>query len=117
MESSLISVGELSSRQGQTTMLQGHVQTVRDLGQIIFLKLRDQSGLVQVIVERPELLEIARTISVETPVRVEGSVVMQPKSNDSFELHASEILILSELAEPLPVEIGKADKMKNLSLT
>ncbi|HEY9760724.1 MAG TPA: aspartate--tRNA(Asn) ligase [Oculatellaceae cyanobacterium] len=117
MEASLISVGELSSRQGQTTMLQGHVQTVRDLGQIIFLMLRDQSGLVQVIVEQPELLETARSVSVETPIRVEGSVVMRPKSSDSYELHASKITVLSELAEPLPVEIGKAEKMKNLSLS
>ena len=117
VETSLIAVGEMPSHRGLTIQLQGHVQAIRDLGQIMFLLIRDQSGVVQIIVEQPELLEIARKLSPETAVRVEGVVVPNPKSADSFELHASRVTALSETAEPLPVEIGKADKMKNLSLS
>ncbi len=117
VQSSLISVGELSSHKGQTINLQGHVQAIRDLGQIMFLLIRDQQGVVQVIVEQPHLLELTRALSAETVVRVEGTVVAKPKSDDSFELHATGVTALSETAEPLPIEIGKADKMKSLSLS
>jgi nondiscriminating aspartyl-tRNA synthetase len=121
-------ISELALHAGKTIEIRGHIQTMRTLGQIAFMVIRDQTGQAQVILEKPELLEIAKTLSNETTVRVKGLVVSQPgKSGKSgisdisnleiFEIQATEITPLSETAEPLPVEIGKPEKMKGLSLS
>jgi nondiscriminating aspartyl-tRNA synthetase len=113
---------ELPQHAGKLIEVQGHIQTMRMLGQIAFILLRDQTGMVQVIVERPELLFIAKTLSNETTVRVKGLVVSQPgkpgkAEKENFEIQATEITPLSETAEPLPIEISKPEKMKALSLS
>jgi nondiscriminating aspartyl-tRNA synthetase len=118
-------IGELALHAGKVIEIRGHIQTMRMLGQIAFILLRDQTGMVQVIVEKPELLVTAKTLSNETTVRVKGLVVSQPgkygkaaaSSDEIFEIQAAEITPLSETAEPLPVEISKPEKMKALSLS
>jgi nondiscriminating aspartyl-tRNA synthetase len=109
-------ISELEIREGQTVLIRGHIQTMRSLGQIAFILLRDQTGLVQIILEKPELLEVAKELSNETAVSVQGLVVRQP-GKSILEIQASQIVPLSEAAEPLPVEISKPDKMKNLALS
>jgi nondiscriminating aspartyl-tRNA synthetase len=115
------SIEELAQHAGKVIEIRGHIQTMRVLGQIAFILLRDQTGVVQVIVESPELLVTAKALSNETVVRVKGLVVSQPgkakKSVEIFEIQATEITPLSETAEPLPVEISKPEKMKALSLS
>ena len=63
---------------GQQVTLNGWVQKRRDLGGMIFIDLRDTSGLVQVVFnadEGKELIEIAETLRAEFVVEVEGNVV------------------------------------------
>ena len=126
-------IEELPLHAGKIIEVRGHIQTMRMLGQIAFILLRDQTGMVQIIVEKPELLVTAKALSNETTVRVKGLVVSQPgkpgkpgkpgepamskSSGEIFEIQATEITPLSETAEPLPVEISKPEKMKALSLS
>jgi nondiscriminating aspartyl-tRNA synthetase len=118
-------IGELALHEGKVVEIRGHIQTMRMLGQIAFIQLRDQTGMVQVIVEKPELLVTTKRLSNETTVRVKGLVVSQPEKQGKataangtvFEIQAAEITPLSETAEPLPVEISKPEKMKALSLS
>jgi nondiscriminating aspartyl-tRNA synthetase len=114
-----IEVRQTSTHQGQTVKINGHVQACRDLGNLVFLMLRDQSGIVQAVVDRPELLATARKLSPETPVCIEGTVVPtpKPKSPQESELHVTALTLLGEPAEALPVEIHKSAKMDNLSLS
>ena len=113
----VVKVSELAKHQGKILQIQGHVQTMRGMGQLTFLLIRDQTGLVQVIVEKPALLETACRLSVETTVRIKGLVVLKPNSESAFELQALAIEQLSETAETLPIEISKPEKMKSLSLS
>ena len=71
--------GELrATHAGRTVTLSGWVHSVRDLGGLIFLAIRDATGLMQVTV-RPEeagdsVLTLARSLRTEAVVRVTGRV-------------------------------------------
>jgi Aspartyl/asparaginyl-tRNA synthetases len=86
MSTSRISIEESCSRPGQRVVLAGHVHALRDLGGICFVNIRDASGIMQGVVEEPEVLEVARALTAETPIRVEGLVVEQPRSSNGCEL-------------------------------
>ncbi|MCM3735510.1 aspartate--tRNA ligase [Bacillus cytotoxicus] len=63
---------------GQTVQLKGWVQKRRDLGGLIFIDLRDRTGIVQVVFSpetSKEALEVAETIRGEYVLHVEGTVV------------------------------------------
>src|SRR5919202_1531176 len=64
---------------GQDVALSGWVQKQRDFGELIFIDLRDRSGIVQVIVDRArgaseEVVAVAKEARSEFVVRVEGTV-------------------------------------------
>ena len=97
---------------GEKVMLQGHIQSMRQLGQLSFLNLRDGSGQVQLLVEGSELMEALKIKEIlpETPVKVWGTVQAQP--NPEVHLTALEILAV---VSPTPVEVGKNAKIEKLS--
>jgi len=106
---------EIPSHQGHSVRVKGYVQAIRDLGNIAFLVIRDAVGTVQAVVEQPEALQLAKTLSQETVVDLEGTVVAQSK-NKEFEISVTRLKILSTPAETLPVEISKTVKVDALAL-
>jgi len=65
------------SKTGKLVQLGGWVDKKRDLGGIIFIELRDVSGIVQVVVDSsksPDLAEIAESVKNEFCLRIEGTV-------------------------------------------
>lgn len=63
---------------GQEVILNGWVQKRRDLGNLIFIDLRDREGIVQLVFSQefgPEALEIADTLRNEFVIEVQGKVV------------------------------------------
>lgn len=110
--------GELRvSRVGRTETLMGWVKSVRDLGGVIFVGLRDRYGVTQ-IVFRPELLspeqmEKTRRIGLEYVIAVRGKVHERPQGarnpempTGEIEILPAELKILNEAATPpfLPSE-------------
>ena len=62
---------------GRATSLSGWVDRRRDLGQLIFLDLRDRYGITQVVVdaqESPEAHAVASAVRSEFVIRVEGAI-------------------------------------------
>ena len=63
---------------GEKVKLKGWVQRRRDLGGLIFIHLRDRTGIIQ-IVFNPEVtneaLEVAEKVRSEYVVEVEGTVI------------------------------------------
>jgi aspartyl-tRNA synthetase len=93
---------------GQTVTLAGWVARRRDHGGVIFVDLRDASGVVQVVFRE----EDAHALRNEFCVKVTGEVNRRPEGNDNPELPtgeievvASELVVLSEAAAlPLPID-------------
>lgn len=100
MSSAPIEMKEIPAHQGRTVKIHGHVHSCRDLGNLIFILLRDQSGIGQAVVERQELLAVARQLTAETPACLVGVVAAAPKPRfpGESELRVSEIILLSEPA-------------------
>jgi len=85
-----------SSNIGETVVVMGWVQKRRDHGGVIFIDLRDRSGLVQVIFN-PDIdndsFEKADSLRSEYVVAVRGKVEARPEGNVNPELVTGEIEI------------------------
>lgn len=98
---------------GKVTVM-GWVQRRRDLGQLIFIALRDRTGIVQAVVDgsaEKELFEKAETIRSEFVVSITGTVALRTAENINenmktghVEIIAEDLRILSE-SETTPFQI------------
>ncbi|NLI68865.1 MAG: aspartate--tRNA ligase [Bacilli bacterium] len=103
---------------GKEVVLKGWVHRRRDLGELIFIDLRDQSGIVQLVFNPDysrEALEIADKLRSEFVIEVHGKVIERDpetvnpnlKTGD-IEVTVSEVNILNR-SKPIPFLIHEAE--------
>lgn len=96
--------GDVGTAQvGESAVLAGWVQRRRDHGGLVFIDLRDRSGLVQVVV-RPEAAEAfatAHDVRSEWVVRVRGSVRARAPELVNPKLATGEVEVVAEKLEVL----------------
>ena len=101
--------GELRAADvGKTVVLMGWVHRRRDHGQLIFIDLRDRSGLVQVVFHKeqaPEAHAKAESLRAEFVAAIEGRVARREKPNPELptgeiEVIATRLLILNTAQTP-----------------
>ena len=98
---------------GEEIKLAGWVDTIRDLGGVLFLDLRDQYGVTQVVVSSDEsALDLAARIPLESTISVTGKVKLRDQETinekietGNVELVAKNIEILGKRTKTLPFEI------------
>ncbi|MBR2213342.1 MAG: aspartate--tRNA ligase [Eubacterium sp.] len=104
---------------GEEVTVMGWVQKRRNLGSLIFIDLRDRSGLVQIVFDENdgEIFEKAGTLRSEFVIAVRGEVrardgaVNEDMETGDIEITAKELRILSESeTPPFPVEEGANTK-------
>src|SRR5436309_15475296 len=102
-----------ASHIGQTVTLTGWVARRRDHGGVIFIDLRDASGVAQVVFREGEMAERAHRLRAEFCVKVTGKVAIRPEGNENPELPtgaievvADVLTVLSESA-PLPFPLDE----------
>ena len=71
---------------GTTVTLAGWVARRRDHGGVIFVDLRDASGVVQVVFREGEMAAAAHALRAEFCVRVTGAVGARPSGNENADL-------------------------------
>jgi len=100
-------VSELKNKTGQQVIVQGFVHTLRVQSKIIFLILRDTSGLMQNIIEisTPEVFEMAKNLSHESVVRITGMVKDAPQAPNGFEIGVTALEVLSHADPELPIPV------------
>lgn len=104
----------------------GWVQNIRDMGGIIFLDLRDKTGILQVVCDfenlDPETFKLVETIRNEYVIGVKG--LIRKRDKDTFnpklptgtiELKAMELEIISK-AKALPFQIDESNIKEELRL-
>ena len=96
---------------GDVITLNGWVQKVRNLGGVIFIDLRDRSGIMQLVV-RPESssYEVASNLKGEYVIKVTGEIVAREKANSNIptgeiEVDVKTIELLNKSLE-LPFEVS-----------
>ncbi|AGM29408.1 aspartate--tRNA(Asp/Asn) ligase [Mycobacteroides abscessus] len=101
------------SNAGQRVTLAGWVARRRDHGGVIFIDLRDASGVAQVVFREDAVLEQAHRLRAEFCVEVTGVVEVRPEGNANdeiatgqIEVNAAELKVLNESA-PLPFQLDE----------
>ena len=102
---------------GQNVLLYGWINKIRKLGGLIFIDLRDTSGIVQVVV-RPErdFFDYAETLTNESVIKVTGTVVLRESPNfkiptGEIEIDCDSLTLLSK-ADPLPIDKKSNDEIR-----
>jgi len=94
---------------GQQVRLNGWVQTNRDHGGVIFLDVRDRSGLVQIVAhpDTPDLHKLAHSMRQQDVIEVAGEVIARSEETineklptGEIEIKASEITVLNRSETP-----------------
>ncbi|MFH0845806.1 MAG: aspartate--tRNA(Asn) ligase [Patescibacteria group bacterium] len=107
-----INIKELKEKVGEEVQIAGWVNVRRDHGKLIFIDLRDRTGLVQMVVlpNHEEAHEVASKIRPESVIEVRGLVNARPEKkinpeeeNGTVEIEVLEIRVVSE-AQELPFE-------------
>lgn len=109
--------GELTLGQvGQQVTLCGWVSNIRDHGGVIFIDLRDQYGVTQIVLGDDSLLHgISRetVVSVSGPVRKRDEDTVNHKiATGQVEVVVRQIQILGAVYQPLPFEIASSHETK-----
>lgn len=109
---------ELSNKNiGETVTVMGWVGKRRNLGSLIFVDLRDRSGILQIVFDendvkaegfaKAETLRNEFVIAVEGMVQKRGGAINENLETGDIEIRATSLRILSEsLTPPFPVEDG-----------
>lgn len=112
-------ISETPEHKDKTILVEGWVQTRRDHGKLIFIDLRDRSGLLQVVFfgGNAELFAIANNLRSEFVIRVTGTVKQRGERQinpdlptGTVELSADTLEILNESQTPV-FEIEKAPEI------
>jgi len=110
--------GELrESHIGETVTLCGWAQRRRDHGGVIFIDLRDRSGVVQLVFDPDarESFAVAERVRTEYVLRVRGRVRRRPEGTENPRLPTGAVEVVGETleilnrAEPLPFQLDEED--------
>lgn len=103
---------QVSNHVGKTVTMQGWAQTVRAHAKVVFIDLRDRTGLTQLVLTG-ELVEQSKSLTTESVITVTGSVTDRPQSlinsnivSGSVELQVKE-LVVETVADPLPFPLSE----------
>lgn len=107
-----------SSDEGKEVVLMGWVQRERDLGSLVFIDLRDTTGITQIVFDdtlSKEMLESVKKIKSEFVLAVEGKVRIRQSINKEIptgevEVLASSFKVLDESETP-PIYIKDDDNV------
>ena len=109
---------------GQKVKLSGWVNVRRDHGKLIFIDLRDRTGVIQMVVipDKVEAYQISKDVRNEYVVSVEGLVKERPggqeKSENDLgrvEIEVEKMEVISQVEGELPFDVSKKDLDLNLN--
>ena len=92
---------------GKSVMMQGWAQTVRAHAKVVFIDLRDRTGLTQLVLTG-DLVEQAKAVTTESVITIEGKVTERPQSLTNVNIVSGTVevqvekLTVETVAEPLP---------------
>jgi len=100
---------EVSSHVGERVRVMGWLHSLRQLGGINFLVIRDGWSIVQAVAEtEAELAPLReREAGVESVLAVEGWVISEPQAPGGIELHDLHIEVITLVTEVPPVSLNK----------
>ena len=111
-------LGELNiANVGEEVELSGWIQKIRNLGGMIFIDLRDQFGITQIVINDSELQEQAKDFVTESCIHIYGKVVERSSKNPKMatgeiEVVANKLEVLGKCKNVLPFEINTDQEVR-----
>ena len=111
-------LGELRKENiNEDVELSGWVQKLRNLGGMIFIDLRDQYGITQIVINDEKMQEEVKNIPTETCIHICGKVVERSNKNSKMptgdiEVVANKFEILGKCKNVLPFEINTDQEVR-----
>lgn len=107
-------IKDLNKHFGEKIELQGFVDNIRNLQYVQFVILRDSTGKVQMTIEKNDenskLVEIIDNLTLESTVKVTGTLLESPKVKlNGMELIPESIEVTSKSLPELPIDIKNKD--------
>ena len=102
-------IKEISKHEGEKVLIKGRVFNIRKLGNIVFLVVRDYTGVVQVVVSKD--LEVNNGDSIS----IEGIVKKDERAKGGYEIKGEDLQIVAKNIEDLPFDLEKDDINLNLN--
>src|SRR5579863_6325486 len=108
---------EVRSHIGERIRVTGWLQSLRQMGGINFLVLRDGRGTLQAVAETgAEIAPLEKSAAgLESVIAIEGDVVEMPQAPGGIELHNLHIEVITPVSEVLPVSLNKRKIAANLT--
>ena len=110
--------GELNlSNVNEEVELSGWIQKIRNLGGMVFIDLRDEEGITQIVINDEKLEEQIKTYSTESCINIWGQVVERSSKNTKIptgeiEVVAKKIEMLGKCKNVLPFEINTNQEVR-----
>lgn len=108
-----LEITELVNKIDKEVCFEGWIDSIRDHGNLIFLDVRDRSGIVQVVIWDKKLIPVVSGFGAEDLVKVAGKVQKRPEKlvnpnvvTGSIEIGTTGIELISKAA-PLPFEVNQ----------
>jgi len=100
-------VSDLAAHVGETVRIAGFVHALRRQGGILFLILRDRTGLVQTLTFKKagEVFTQASALSVESVVSITGTLQDAPQAMNGYEVLIEQLEVLSAAEPELPIPV------------
>ena len=108
---------EVHAHVGERVRVAGWLQSLRRMGGVTFLVIRDGWGTIQAVTENEAALGALASgdIGVESVIAVEGLVVSEAQAPGGVELHELRIEVVTPVTEPPPVALNKRKMTANAS--
>jgi nondiscriminating aspartyl-tRNA synthetase len=102
---------ELAAHVGERVRVSGWLNTLRRLGGITFLVIRDGWGIVQAVAEKETDLTPLTEMGAgaESVITVEGAVTISPQAPGGVELQDIVIEVITPVKEPPPLTLSKRE--------
>ena len=103
---------------GSSVCIFGWVHNRRDHGKLIFLDIRDRTGIVQVVIipDRADISAVAKNLRGEFVVILEGVVKLRPGGTESekantgsVEIECAKLTVIAKPKGDLPLEVNKKE--------
>lgn len=103
-----ITVEQAALHIGQEVTLRGWLYNKRSSGKIVFLQLRDGTGVIQAVITKLELPEMFATVDQlqrETSIILTGTLRDDKRAPSGCELQPTKLEVVQEPIEPFPIEL------------
>lgn len=105
---------------GKEVRLSGFVKTIRDLGALVFVDLRDHYGVTQLVLKTEELQEqFRKLVNIESTMMVDGIVIKRDEENyndkistGKVELEVKSFQVLGKTKAILPFQVEESEKVR-----